>query len=125
MKIILLEIIALICISAGIYFDQILVVFGSTFIFFAWTCIYAYKEESQAQTYNQLCIQLFLLLVYFGLLIYLIMGLFKDALLTLKELLGLQPDFLSYLIAITLFVISYYASGLLSNKLINFIKQNK
>ena len=123
MKIILL-LTAILCISAGIYFDQILLIFGSTFIFYAWTCIYAYKEESQAQTYNQLCIQVFLLLIYFGLLIYLIMVLIKDVLSISKELLGSQPDFLSYLIVIALLIISHYMSGLLTNKLINFIKQN-
>ena len=111
MKIILLEIIALICLAAGIYFDQKLLNLGSFFVFYIWTCIYDYDEESQTQMY----IQLLFLLAYLGSMIYVIIGLVKDALSMAQELLGPQPEFLSYLIVIALLIISHYVSGLLSN----------
>lgn len=121
MKIILLEIIALICLAAGIYFDQILLILGSVFVFYIWTCIYDYDEESQTQMY----IQLLFCLAHLGSMIYVIIGLVKDALSMAQELLGPQPDFLYYLMVIALFIISYVVTNYLTNLLFNIIKQNE
>lgn len=100
MKIILLEIIALICISAGIYFDQILVIFGGICGFY--TCLRCYTQY--------IYIELLLLLTCNGLAAYALP----------KLLLGTSPDLfdiLSYLMVIILFII-------LSNKISKIIIGN-
>lgn len=112
MKIILL-LITLICTLAGIYFDQIVVTLGSFFVFYVWTLAHDYDQEPTAHTY----IELLLLLMCTGLIIYVIIGLVKDALSMAKELLGPQPDFLYYLMVIALYLTLFVAGKLLSKKI--------
>ena len=118
MKNIILLLIALICISAGIYFDQILAILGSMFGFYAW-----FRGDEESLT-KYVYIQLLLLLTYTGLVLYAIIGLAKDALLMIKELLGPQPDFLYYLIIIALYLTLFVAGKLLSNKISKIILRN-
>jgi hypothetical protein len=69
-------------------------------------------------------IQLLLLLTCTGLIIYVIIGLVKDALSMAQELLGPQPDFLYYLMVIALYLTLFVAGKLLSKKIRKIILGN-
>jgi|13_taG_2_1085334.scaffolds.fasta_scaffold04930_6 uncharacterized membrane protein len=130
MKNIILQIMAILCTFAGIYFDRTLPIIGGILLFFAYDYMNNYYKDPEINNHEDLkintYIQIFLILTQAGLMTYVAYDLLKSSLASvneLLELLGTKPDFLNYILSFVILFAFYFALSTISRKFLNILQK--